>query len=850
EREARLLASLSHPNIAGIFGLEEANGSRYLVLELVEGESLAERLGRGALPLDEALDVARQIATGLEAAHESGVVHRDLKPGNVMLTPSGGVKVLDFGLAKSDADDRPASGANLASSPTLTHSPTVAGVILGTAAYMSPEQARGKPVDKRSDIWSFGCVLYECLTGKPLFDGETVSDLIAQILQTEPDLAALPSATPAGVRALLRRCLTKDHRTRLRDIGEARIALAAAASGATAAGDAPAAGDARNSRGGYPWWAALLALSLVSAISVFAALRFGAPSKTAPLRKLDLVATDMDHDWFVAPTLSPNGRQFAYTGKGKILVRDLDALATRTVADISEGTPLAWSPDSRMLIYRDRGTLYKVSAQGGEPTALCKIPGTGAIIGAAWGRSGKIAFSVWRGGMYQVGEGGGDPKLYIDIDPATTIDYHYPSWLSNGDLLYVTHWKQDRDSAGHVQPLVTIFDGKRPIALHADLGDGDVAPQVTTTGELLFLRSGTGAGIWALAFDAARRRVSGEPFLVAPGAVSISLSDDGSLLYLGGENRDAASEMVWLDRSGKTLETLTPTHPGLEAPSISPDGRRITFVAATNGNQDIWVRDLLRGAETRLTFGGANELAPRWFPSSSRIVYIERAGVAGRYMAVNADGSGGQLEVAPRADLGGTAGKPSPLDIAPDAKSAIRITNTGGHSHLRVGPLDAGGVLGSLSPLIQGQPEPDVGQGAISPDGRLLAYVTDDPGKNDLFLTRYPSGAGKWQVGTDGGREPRWSAKTGELFFLGGSGPGNRWLAAASVNPAQEPPLESVTKLFDLGPLTSISDYDFDVSPDGRRFLFTHITGSAAGVPRRLVLVENWRSEFSKKRGL
>jgi eukaryotic-like serine/threonine-protein kinase len=841
EREARLLASLSHPNIAGIFGVEEDHGSRYLVLEFVEGESLAERIARGPLPLDDALDVGREVATGLEAAHESGVVHRDLKPGNVMLTPSGGVKLLDFGLAKSEASDRPGSMPDIASSPTMTHARTQAGIILGTAAYMSPEQARGKPVDKRSDIWSFGCVLYECLTGRQLFKGETVSDLIAKILQTEPDWSALPAATPGRVRALLQRCLTRDPRVRLRDIGEARVALSATGDAAEPA--LPGAQPVRPGRSGVPGWAALVGALALAAIVGFIALRAGMSSAPAPVRRLDLAATDIDQEWFITPILSPDGRHIAYTGKGHVWVRDLDRLAPRAVADVSGASPLSWSPDSRTILYRDQATLYKVGAQGGDPTALCAIPGTGSILGTAWGTNGTIAFSVWRGGIYQVHAGGGDASLLFPTDPATTVDYHAPTWLSNGDLLYVTHWKQPRDSTGKWLANLTVFDGKKQVRVSGDIGtDDEASPHMTKDGELLFLRGGTNEGIWAVPFDLGRRRIAGTPYLVAPGAASISLSEDGSLLYMEGR-ATATNELAWLDRAGKVIEELGQSHPHLLRPRLSPDGRRVAFDAEADGHQEIWVRDLSRGTDTRLTFGDENKIAPEWLPSGTRIVYTEPQGIQGRILSVTADGSGEPKEIAPLEPQGSMALDVTSLVVAPDGRLALRVVSEGGHSRLRMGPVLPDGVLGRVEPLMRIRPEPDLGQPAIAPDGRLLAYVTDNPGKPAVFLTRFPSADGKWEVGTDGGRSPRWARATGELFYLAGVGAAYRSLVMAAVHSGQDPPLGAITKLFDLD---ADLEGQFDVSPDGQRFLFSRHVRSDSDAARRMVLVENWRAEFKK----
>ncbi len=329
------------------------------------------------------------------------------------------MKVLDFGLAKAIAGESAWRDGSSTPTvlPTVTSAGTAAGIILGTAAYMSPEQARGKPVDKRTDIWAFGCLLYECLTGRQLYEGETVSDLIARILQTEPDWSGLPAATPPRIRTLLARCLQKDAKERLRDIGEARIALASP-------GDAtPAPAPATRPRG-VPWWAAVAGALALTAIAVFATLRSGSSTVSPPLRKLDMPANDVDVDWSHAPLLSPDGGRIAYLSKNRIWIRELTQLAPRAVADVSSSTPIGWSPDSRAVVFADARKLWKVPVEGGRPTAICEIPGTGSIIGATWSRSGVIAFAVWRGGLYKVAAGGGAAELLVDIDPATTVDFH------------------------------------------------------------------------------------------------------------------------------------------------------------------------------------------------------------------------------------------------------------------------------------------------------------------------------------------------------------------------------------------------------------------------------------------
>jgi serine/threonine-protein kinase len=836
EREARLLASLSHTNIAGIHGIEEVDDARYLVLEFVPGETLAARLARGPLPLDEAIEIARQIAAGVEAAHESGVVHRDLKPGNVMLTPSGAVKVLDFGLAKSGVGELGSSNPNLSASPTMTYAATQAGVILGTAAYMSPEQARGRAVDKRTDIWSFGCVLYECLAGRQAFEGETVSDLVARILQTEPDWNALPAAIPAHVRALLARCLQKDARVRLRDIGDARIAL-----------ESPAEPEPRvtapsRSRVASRWMLSAAGLA-VAALVVATILWFGRPSRPGPVRMFDMLAKDLVVQFPVAPRLSPDGTRFAYASKHQIWVRDLSQLAPRPVAEVAEAAAINWSPDSRELVFGDQRKLWRVPVAGGSPTAICEVPGSGSVLGSAWSPSGVIAFAVYRGSILQVAASGGSPTTLVDVDPATQIDFHSPTWLPNGELMYITHWQGLRDTSGLGTRALMIFDGKKQIQIDGDFGHTNDTPVLTSGGQLLFLRGGATPGVWSAPFDLPGRRLTGAPTLVAPQAITLSVSADGWLLYVEGSRINVPRELVWVDRAGNEIGAVGKPHVDLEAPRLSPSGQHVAFSADDGGNGDIWVLDLSSGTDTRLTFDPRSEFAPEWLASSTRLSFVEQDGLQGRIQSINSDGSGALRTLAPTAPLLEIAGG---FGMAPDGRSVLRIVDTQARGSLQIGAVLADGTLGPLKPFFSETPGPDVREARISPDGQLLAYVTNDGGRENVFLTRFPEGIGRWQVGTEGGTEPRWAGESGELIFTAGNWPSTRTIVAARVDPKHDRPLGAITRLFDLRP-----DSDWgscDVTPDGLRLLFTRPLGGGSESAKHLVLVQNWQSRFEGDR--
>jgi hypothetical protein len=842
EREAKLLASLNHPNVAGIHGIEEAGGHLYLVLELVEGESLADRLARGPLPADEAIEVCAQVAAGVEAAHEAGIIHRDLKPGNVMWSSDGKVKVLDFGLAKSGtASGTMSQDANLSASPTMTYAATNAGVILGTAAYMSPEQARGRAVDKRSDVWSFGCVLYECLTARQAFRGETMSDTIAAILKGEADLSALPAATPVSVRALLSRCLCKDARERLRDIGEARVILGKAHAGADA-GEVTATAVA-SSRGRVPTAAAFagaLALALVAAAVTYFATPKPAP---APLRRLDLLADAIGVDWFFAPQLSPDGSKILYLSKGQLWVRDLTQLEAHTLAPVEGMATCAWSPDSKEIAFVNEKKLWRLAVSGGAPSLLCELPGTGKAIGITWSATDGIAFSSWRGGMYTVPAPGGPPRLLIDIDPRQIVDFHAPCWLPNGDLMYVVHWSDHGDSAsGHPHDLEVFAHGKH-FAIAGAYGDESQA-LVTRSGRLLFVRRDANAGIWAVDYDLNAHRKLGEPLLVASGARSVSAANDGSLLYVEENDQQTPIELGWVDRSGRFVSSLGSVHPGLDDLAISPDGQKVAFSAVQDGQRDIWVHDIARVVDTRLTFAKTEDTMPHWW-GADRLVYGEKATrgqMQTRLMVTNADGSGGAGQLA-----GDAGSSQQSVQWIAGSPQALRTIDERGHARMRLSALLPDGTLDAPQPFARFTPEPDVGSDALSPNGKLVAYDSNDP-QPEVFLTRFPSGEGQWQVSSEGGRGPRWASGTGALYYVAGTGAATRSMVEVKIDYAHDPPVGATTHLFDFDPAwnTNGRSPSFAVNPDGQRFLITRPALQASTRPARMILVQNWEAGLAR----
>ena len=747
EREARALAQLSHANVAGIYGVEEHQGAKYLILEYVEGETLADRLDRGSLPIDEALDLAGQIAAGVEEAHEVGVIHRDLKPGNVIVTPDGKAKVLDFGLARV-SDSASTTGANT-QSPTLTtpaiHSPTMPGVIMGTAAYMSPEQARGRSVDKRTDIWSFGVMLYEMLAGANPFVGETVSDSIGAVLHKEVDLSRLPAQTPPAVRRIIRRCVERDKSLRYRDIGDVRVELRLAhedpADGA-AAPPAPRSGAAR--------WAAILAVGAVCAAGGWIAALATTHSSPSRVEKYDVVvAPEGSPLGDASPMISPDGARVAYIQDGRILVRDLSTFESRTLATTEQAVDLFWSPDGKWIGFHTRRSVFKIALTGGDAIKVSSENLTlGSVSGGGWTKDDHIVIAEDPDGIMQVSARGGAPTVFLAADQKASVDYHDVTVVpGTNTVLYIDH---QRDQTFTIRA----YDGKRDVLI-VSMADTVLShPSYSPSGHVLFSRGAFDRNIWAIEFDAAKMEASGDPFLVEAGCWQPSVAADGTLAVIRG-SVSARGTLAWASRAGD-VEAINGEFTAIWAPILSPDGTRVAFSAGDPPKFDIWVRDLERGTNSRLTFVEGLTAPFGWSPDSREVAVSEfmmqdDTSTPTRFLFADGTGESRPSLSSMMLAIDGTWTHVVLTDSMNTAKPDLHALRLDDGQQI---PLALKSERGPRSL-------------SLSHDGTLLAYVSDESGETQIYCTRFPDIAGKWQVSTAGGFAPQWSADDTSLYFVG-----------------------------------------------------------------------------------
>ena len=831
QREARLLASLSNPNIATIHGLEHSDGLQYLVMELVPGQTLAERVSAGALRIEEALKIAAQIAEALEAAHEKGVIHRDLKPANVKVTPEGRVKVLDFGLAKAFAGD---SGLDLSNAPTVTAMGTEEGRVLGTPAYMSPEQARGKDVDKRTDIWAFGCVVYELLTGRRAFRGETVSDTIAAVLEREPDWQALPLATPAKIRDLLRWCLQKDSQRRLRDIGDARMEIEEAlAAPAIAEPSAPSKGI--RALGRRPLILSLGALLLGAAIASLATWNLKPTPSPRPISRFTITLppgqqlTGLDTGPAVA--LSPDGTHLAYVaiqgGTQQLYLREMDSVESKPIPGTEGAVNPFFSPDGQWVGFFAGGNLKKVPVSGGAAVTLGDASNP---HGASWGSQGMIAFTPANGlGVQQVSDAGGTPQPLTPLEKGE-LSHLWPEFLPGGKAVLFAAGSTAINFTNARVAVQSVGTGER-----RNLVQVGTNPRYAPSGHLVYAQGGS---LMAVPFDPQRLAVTGtavpvvEGVLQSPvsGAAQYSISATGSLVYVLGGVQSNQSKLVWVSRSGAEQPLAAPAR-AYRGPRVSPDGRRVAVTIQEQESQ-VWLYDLSRETLTRLTFGGNVNNNPSWTPDGKRIAFeSSNEGPLNIFWQL-ADGSGG-LERLTTSEYVHV-----PHSWSPDGQllAFIEYTPTTGYDIwlLRMGDHKAQPFL--RTPFNESVPR-------FSPDGRWLAYISDESGRYEIYVQPYPGPGGKWQISTEGGTEPAWNPNGRELFYRSGDK-----MMAVDITTQPGFAAGKPRMLFEgrYRP-TPVTSPNYDVSSDGQRFLMLKPSEQAQAAPTQINVVLNWFEELKRR---
>ena len=832
QREAEVLASLNHPNIAGIYGLEESDGTRTLVMELVEGDDLSQRIRRGPIPIEEALPIAKQIAEALEAAHEQGIIHRDLKPANIKVRDDGAVKVLDFGLAKLAEPSAVAATnpSSLSLSPTIT-SPalmTGVGVLLGTAAYMSPEQAKGRAADKRSDIWAFGCVLYEMLTGARAFAGDDVSDTLVAVLRDVPEWSALPTGIPREILTLLRHCLEKDRKRRLDSAAVARVEIEDAMTVRTTGASAtPATREARR------WIVeAMLVIALLAVAIPAARHLLEAPPPLAPELRTDIVTPATTDPFSFA--LSPDGRQFVFVASGdgpsRLWLRPLAVTTSQPLAGTEGATYPFWSPDSRSVAFFSDGKLKRLDIGEGLPRTLANADDG---RGGAWSPDGIILFkpnSASSSGLFRVPASGGEASEIGRLAPRQ-YDHRFPQFLPGGRqfLFYVR-------GAGDVQG---IFLGSLDSAETKRLTVADSPGAYAPPGWLLFVRQGT---LFEQRFNPSRGELAGDPIVIADQVgydattfpAGFSVSSAGQIAYRSG-GADGGRQLTWFDRSGKALGVAAPPDSTVTAPELSPDGSRVAIDRATiEGNRDVWLMDVTRGGLVRFTFDPTPDGFPVWSPDGSRIAF-ESLRKGSWDIWVKPSSGVGVEEL-----LLNTPNNEFPLSWSRDGRFLL-FAQDGAQTRADLWALPMTGndrkpIAIANTPFVERV-------GEFSPDGRWVAYETDESGRFEIVVQPFPNPTGKWQVSTGGGVKPRWLADGRELYYLA---PDGRLMAVAvttqgSAFRAGTPVALFPTHVATSG--TSTTKAQYAVSGDGR-FLINQTTGQAAVAPITLLL--NWQPEAKK----
>ena len=830
EREAKALAALNHPGVATIHGFHREGGRLFLVMELVPGEDLVQRIARGALPLEEARDIAVQIAEALEAAHDRGIVHRDLKPANVKLLPSGRIKVLDFGLAKAVLGEISSGSATALPTVTSAGPPTGMGVILGTAAYMSPEQAKGKPVDRRADLWSFGCLLFEMLAGRRPFDGETVSETLASVLKDAPEWGALPAGTPPAVRRVLARCLEKDPARRIRSAADAALDLQTPET-------APPAQEASPRRSWLPWaLAAGLALTLLAML-----LRPSVPAPVSRSVELALPEGQILSD-LAPPALSPDGTTIVLVsagtslpGSGKVrqeqagsrlYLRSLGSFTAEPVPG-SEGASFPfWSPDSRQVGYFAAGELRRLDVASKTSQVVCSCAAWGR--GGSWGKDGTILFAPNSNApLLAVAASGGEPRQVTTLEAAIPdVSHRFPILLPDGEHFLYTLWSNSPEAlAQHGGIYLASLKGGPAKRLLSDPTQAVLAP-----GALLLRR---GEQLVAVGFDPDGAVVKAEATTLSPsvrfspsvGDLYASASSRGDLVFAEGEGATTtALELVWLDRSGSASQAMDRALQTSDL-QLSPDGTR--FVAAVSprqtGSDDLWVGEFARGTVVRLTSGINDSFAPRWSPDGRFVAYSNRDTGNEDIYRIRGDGTGVPERIFDAKDLDTTVS-----EWTPDGRTLLfdAASKTVRRGQTQVWALD---LATRQAKLLLDDARAPVREAALSPDGRWLAYVSEESGQEEVYVRSFPGLDRKWQISQQGGSAPHWSRDGREIVFVAA----DVRVFAAALAPQGDDLNPGVPRLLFTSPRALLA---FAPSPDHARFLSAVLPAGRTEPPMRLLL--------------